>query len=82
MELPRSSYPKIGKMRVNTEPGDLRIDEFLVHPQSVEQGFTVVHQGRIALESCPVIRELDAHFQASVYQNLRQCRSIVKSTIN
>lgn len=66
MELPKKRLPEIGKIKVETDLGTLSLNEYLEHPQSFAQGFIVVHKGQVAYESYPGMRELDAHFWASV----------------
>lgn len=66
-ELPFAPLPAIGKIEVETKTcGTVSLDDYLVHPDSYAQAFIVVHEGRIAYESYPAMREDDYHLMMSV----------------
>ena len=59
--LVKKLRPKLGKVRVVTELGNLSFQEMIAHPKSRVQGIIVLHQGNIVFESYPGMRASDSH---------------------
>jgi CubicO group peptidase (beta-lactamase class C family) len=60
-ELKRVPNPEIGKIRGNTELGELSLDAYLTHARSRAQGMVVIHRGQVVYEQYPGMREQDNH---------------------
>ncbi|WP_373087665.1 serine hydrolase domain-containing protein [Zhongshania sp.] len=59
--LVKKLRPKLGKVRVVTQLGNLSFQEMIAHPKSRVQGIIVLHQGNIVFESYPGMRASDSH---------------------
>ena len=70
IDLQRHADAKLGAVRFQSSLGEMKLDEYLVHPGSKSQGMIVVRRGKIALEAYPGMREEDAHVLCSVTKTL------------
>ncbi|WP_413112092.1 serine hydrolase domain-containing protein [Thaumasiovibrio sp. DFM-14] len=63
--LEEKKVPAIGEIVVETDLGEMSLDNYLVHEKSYAQGMVIVHQGNVVYEEYPGMQPLDSHFWAS-----------------
>lgn len=55
----------VANVRLNTNIGELTLDQYVSDPKSRTQGFLIVHHGKIVYEAYPGMRPSDTHLWAS-----------------
>lgn len=58
--------PALNEVKVNTELGELSLQDILTHPQSRLQGLVIVYKGDIVFEEYPGMRAEDSHLWWSI----------------
>lgn len=68
--LETASDPGLGKVRVNSNLGEMSLADYLADPRSRAQGIVAVQQGRVVFEEYPGMRPNDYHLWMSTTKPL------------